>query len=301
MEEVARQFIRAVRGRRSQVALSRRLGYRGNPVADWEAGRRSPTAEEALRACERVGIDVPAALRRFHAPALHAYVEGGLAGWLAALRGQTPLARIAARVGCSRYAIARWMSGEARPRLPDWLRLVDVLTGRLSDLIDELVSIEGVPRLAAKHARGRVSRRIAVDEPWHEAVLRVIETGVAAPEAIVATLGIPAEAVQRSVERLADSGVLVDGRIVGGLTVDAAATPLLRRHWAQVALDRVDPPDGSGVHSYQVVSVSNADLARIEALHRAYVREVRAIAAASAPRESVALINVQLVRFSPGS
>jgi hypothetical protein len=50
---------------------------------------------------------------------------------------------------------------------------------------------------AAEHARRRVSRRIAVDEPWNEAVLRVIETGVAAPEAIVATLGIPAEAVQR--------------------------------------------------------------------------------------------------------
>ena len=50
MELAARQLLRALRGKRSQVAFSRRLGYRGNPIADWEAGRRTPTAQEMLRA-----------------------------------------------------------------------------------------------------------------------------------------------------------------------------------------------------------------------------------------------------------
>ena len=53
-----------MRGKRSQVALSRRLGYRGNVVAKWEGGSRSPTFGEMLRACARIGIDVPGALRR---------------------------------------------------------------------------------------------------------------------------------------------------------------------------------------------------------------------------------------------
>lgn len=78
MEIVARQFLRAVRGARSQAAFSRKLGYRGNPVADWEAGRRFPTAEEALRACERVGIDVHAAFHRFHPVAAPALGEQGV-------------------------------------------------------------------------------------------------------------------------------------------------------------------------------------------------------------------------------
>ena len=66
MDLVAQQLLRAVRGKRSQVAFARRLGYRGNPIADWEASRRAPTAAEALRACELSGIDVAAAFARFH-------------------------------------------------------------------------------------------------------------------------------------------------------------------------------------------------------------------------------------------
>ena len=46
MEQAAQQLLRAVRGRRSQQALSRHLGYRSNPVANWETGRRYPTARE---------------------------------------------------------------------------------------------------------------------------------------------------------------------------------------------------------------------------------------------------------------
>jgi hypothetical protein len=73
MEEAARQLIRALRGSRSQVALARRLGYRGNVVAKWEGGQRFPTFGEVLRACGRVGIDVPSALARFHAPSASAW------------------------------------------------------------------------------------------------------------------------------------------------------------------------------------------------------------------------------------
>ena len=73
MDEAARQMLRALRGRRSQVALSRWLGYRGNVVAKWEGGQRFPTFGETLRACGRVGIDVPDALRRFHAPSAGAW------------------------------------------------------------------------------------------------------------------------------------------------------------------------------------------------------------------------------------
>ncbi|MDD9933044.1 MAG: helix-turn-helix transcriptional regulator, partial [Myxococcales bacterium] len=66
MELATRQLLRALRGSRSQVAFARRLGYRGNPIADWEAGRRTPTAEALLRVCARIGVDAPAALARFH-------------------------------------------------------------------------------------------------------------------------------------------------------------------------------------------------------------------------------------------
>jgi transcriptional regulator with XRE-family HTH domain len=51
---LARQFLRAVRGRRSQVAFARRLGYASNVAAEWESGRREPSAADALSACANV-------------------------------------------------------------------------------------------------------------------------------------------------------------------------------------------------------------------------------------------------------
>jgi transcriptional regulator with XRE-family HTH domain len=296
METAARQLLRALRGTRSQAAFSRRLGYRGNPVADWEAGRRFPTAEEALRACEVVGVDVSGAFARFH-PAAAPALERGLDAWMEALRGSTSVSEVAARAGRSRFATARWLSGRARPRLPDWLRLVAALTGRLSDLLAELVPIERIPVLAAEHAARDVSRRLAFDEPWTEAVLRVVETGVSDAAGVAAVLGLSVADAARCLEKLALAGLVREGRVEGTLTVDTRAFPALREHWARVALARLEGGGTGGLFSYNVVSVSRADLARIEELHRAYFRQVRAIVAASEPAEVVALVNVQLVPF----
>src|SRR5688572_28684620 len=103
MELVARELLRAVRGKRSQDAFARRLGYRGNPIADWEASRRAPTAAEALRACELSGIDVVAAFARFHRVPL--VVNEGVyqvGPWLSELRGSLATTELAARANCSR-------------------------------------------------------------------------------------------------------------------------------------------------------------------------------------------------------
>ncbi len=41
--------VRALRGKRSQLAFSRRLGYSTNVAYAWEAGRRGPSTREAFR------------------------------------------------------------------------------------------------------------------------------------------------------------------------------------------------------------------------------------------------------------
>src|SRR5262245_25245621 len=131
MAEVASQFLRAVRGKRSQVAFARRLGYRANPITDWENGRRFPTAAEAVRACERAGIDVSAAFARFYPAAAppERCDNASLCAWLARARGSTPIGELAQRCARSRFSVARWLSGEAQPRLPDFFLLADAITG----------------------------------------------------------------------------------------------------------------------------------------------------------------------------
>jgi hypothetical protein len=70
-----------------------------------------------------VGINVARAFAEFHAAPPPASAAGGhfaIAHWLTAIRGTTPVAHIAARAGCSRFAMARWLSAAAQPRLPDF-------------------------------------------------------------------------------------------------------------------------------------------------------------------------------------
>lgn len=312
----ASQFLRAVRGKRSQVAFARRLGYRGNPLTDWEHGRRFPTAAEAMRACGRAGIDVREAFGRFHASALPAgtgELDGeALAAWLAQLRGGTPLSEIGRRCGCSRFAIARWLSGQAQPRLPDFFVLVDAITGRLPDLVAELVPIDAVPALLPRHRAASSAKRLAFEEPWTEAVLRLLETDGyrALPRHdhgyLARRLGIDAGHVERCLERLQRASIVrrdERGRylVAGALSVDTHADPeavrRLMQHWSEVALAHFPRGHELNLFAYNVLSISHADLLRVRELLRATYREVRAIVAASEPSETAALLNLQLIEW----
>jgi transcriptional regulator with XRE-family HTH domain len=315
LAHAASELLRAIRGKRSQVAFARRLGYRANPITDWENGRRFPTAAEALRAASRAGIDVSASLGRFHAAAppsqteLAAGAPEQLAEWLCALRGSTPIGAIAERSGRSRFAIARWLRGEAEPRLPDFLRLIDAVTGRLPDLVAEIVPIDEVPTLALRHRTAAAAKRLAFEEPWTEAILRLLETTAyrARPAHDAAWLSLQLEVAQadieRCVSRLLDAGIVQqDGahiRVAGALTVDTRSDPVAMRallaHWCEVALQRHGRGRSADLFAYNVFSVTHKDLARVRELLRSTLRELRAIVAASEPSETAALVNLQLV------
>lgn len=314
MDEAAAQLLRAIRGRRSQVAFSRRLGYRGNPVCDWEHGRSWPTAEEAIRACQVVGLDVEGAFRRFATPEVgppRTVDHEGLARWLRALRGGMPIAELASRAGVSRFAVSRWLSGTTRPRLPEFLRLLDALTRRVSDWVAALVPIDQVPALLADHQRRATSRRLAAEIPWSEGVIRLLETTDYAalpahrPGWLADRLGVDEAVEARTLRELEQAGIVqwtgTRYATAAPLTVDARHAPELvlatKGHWAEVARERLRAPRAGDLFSYNVISLSRADLERLRQLHLAYYRDVRALVAASEPVECAALVNVQLVTF----
>lgn len=316
VDVVARQLIRALRGRRSQLAFSRRLGYRSNVAADWEQGRRFPTGAETLRAAQVVGVDVRAVVTGFNDAAAPRYLAGAdpdhaVALWLEGLRGRTSIQALAARCGRSRHAVGRWLSGATRPRLPDFLGVVDALTGRVEDLVAGLVDIEQVPALADRQRRAHASRRVGLEEPWALPVLLSLETqGYAAlpahdPDFLAARLGLTRARVESCLARLAAAGVIdkpAEHWVVGGaLTIDTRAHPeagrALKRHWSMVAQDRIGAPREGDILGYNLFAVSAHDLDRIRTLQRQFFREVRGIVAASEPSDAVALLNVQLVTW----
>jgi transcriptional regulator with XRE-family HTH domain len=316
MEAPAREFLRALRGRRSQVQLARRLGYRGNPVTDWERGQRFPTAEEALRVAQTVGVDVGRALHRF-APNVHVNRVGArwmVGEWLAGFLGLTTVSEFSARSGYSRFSLARWFTGRAKPRLPTFFQLLDALTQRLPEFVAELVPIEQVPSLGARHRAGAAARQLAYQAPWTEAVLRLLETeayrrlGRHRPGFIGSCLGLSPEEETECLHLL-ERAQVVERRRRGFAIVDPnpvdtrggkEALHHLKEHWTRVAASRLREPRTEDLFAYNVMSVSEADLGQIREKLSATFREIRSIVTASKPEQVVALVNLQLLTFDPG-
>jgi hypothetical protein len=314
--KIASEFMRTLRGRRSQLGFSRRLGYRTNVAYTWESGRAWPTAAGALSAAARTGIDVQAALGRFyHAPPARladasATTPEGVAALLDDLRGRTSVVELARAAGRSRFAVSRWLKGEAEPRLPDFFLMIETSSLRLLDFLGAFTDPAKMPSVSKAWAQLEAARKAAYEVPWTQAVLRLLElTEYQAlprhvPGWIASRLGISVEEEQRCLKLLMHAGQIrqTQGRfrLRDVLAVDTRGDPQaelrVKTWWTQVALERQLGAEDS-VFSYNVFAVSERDLARIRDLYRAYFRQVRSLISESQPSERVALISVQLVEL----
>lgn len=311
--QLAAELVRALRGKRSQTALSRRLGYKTNVLYIWEARKGAPTGAGFLQLAQRVGIDVRHALEHFYRKSPPWLAEqdpisvSGVAALLDDLRGASTLVETSAKLRVSRFALARWLRGEAEPRLPDFLELIEVTSLRLLDFVASLVDPLQVPCLGERWQELQAARRAAYQRPWSHAVLRALELRqyqalpAHQPGWLGHMLGLDSAEEEGCLALLADTGQieLRDGkwRVKQVLTVDTRKDPEAARHlkawWTRVGSERF-LAHAEGVFSYNLFGVSNADLERIEALQRAYFRELRSIVAQSEPVENVAVVNLQL-------
>jgi DNA-binding phage protein len=317
-EAMAAELLLALRGARSQTAWSRRLGYRSNVAYAWEAGRRWPTAAEALRACGRDNIDVADAISRFYGRR-PAWLDGvdpasppGVALLLDDLRGSASLVELARRAGLSRFSVARWLSGQTQPRLPDFLRVVEAASLRVVDLLTTLVPQGRLPTIGPLADRLDLHRRSAAEAPWLQAVVHALELEAyrALPEHragwIEARLGLPPGEEARCLALLQRAGrIRLEGgrfRSEGG-ALDTSPRPevgrQLKAHWARVGAERAEQ-SAPGQFSYNVFTCSKADFERIRQAHLDYFRLLRSIVSTSAPEEVVAVANVQLFSLEPG-
>ena len=106
-----------LRGSRSQVAWSRRLGYASNVAYPWESGRRQPNASETLRAIARSGRNVAEGLTVFYGrpPPWLAHTDPtspqAVTQLLEDLRGDRTTTALARAAGLNRNAVSRWLLG----------------------------------------------------------------------------------------------------------------------------------------------------------------------------------------------
>lgn len=311
---IARELMRSLRGARSQVALSRRLGYRTNVAYSWESGRDFPTGARFFEVSARVGVDVRAAIERFYRReptflAGHKLLSrDAVAALLSELRGTMPVVQLAARTGYTRFAIARWLNGSTEPRLPQLLALIEASSLRLLDFIAAFVDPSTLPSLEKPWRDLEATRRAAHDAPWTQAVLRCLELPAYAeqkrhvPGFIAGQLGISQDEEERCLSLLLDSGQVkrakghyaVQQVLAVDLRGDPVSTRKLRSFWTKVALERLEA-GSAGVYAYNVFGISNADLVRLRELHASYFQQMRAIIEQSQPVERVAITCTQLL------
>jgi len=317
--KLASQLIGRMRAGRSQAALSRRMQCKSNVVYTWEAGRRFPTAAAFFRYAQLVRVDVGAGIARFFGTMPEELVSRDFrdplttATMLQRLREGATLAELARKLGTNRVSVGRWLKGEAEPRLPDLLRLIEVTSLRLLDFIAIFVSPGELPETRDAWTVLEAQRRLAYSLPWSHAVLRVLELRDYREQRkpsdgfIAERLGIAEAEAQRCLKALADSKLIArrGGRWIATqvLAVDTRRNPeagrTLKSHWAGVGLERLPQlePDGQDLFSYNLFTVSEKDWERLRELHIAYFQELRRIVGGSQPAERVALVNLQLMRL----
>lgn len=318
-EVVSQELLRALRGERSQVALSRRLGFSTNVVYTWEAGRRSAPFSALWRVAARVGVALDEVLGRFLTVVPEALTpetietDTACAGFLRELRGEQSLLTLSEATGFSRHALSRWLSGRAEPTLGQALAFVEAATHRGLDFVAGFVDPATLPSTSEPWRVLSARRAITFAHPWSPAVLRALELTEyrALPEHvtgwIAARLGIPVEEEGRCLSALVEAGLIRrEGNHYVGLavTVDTRPGPELarravKRHWAWVGAERLEV-GAPGLFSYNIIGVSRTDLARIESLHAAYFNDLRAIVAESSPVECVAVVNLQVFELKSG-
>jgi DNA-binding phage protein len=312
-ETLSAELVRSIRGRRSCADVSRRAGYRSNVVQRWERGQAWPTASDFLLYCQSQRIDPARVFTEFFgqrpawlgdAPAS----PEGVAELLSQLRSRTPITSIARDARINRYTLARWLKATSQPRLPDFLRMIELLSRRLLDFLAALVNPDTLPSIKSRWARVQAARALAYEHPTSHAVLRALELdayregGFRSKGWLEQRLGMSSAEVERCLGALKRAGQirLSRGRWqpVDVLRVDTRTDPERARFtklaWMDVAAERLRN-GAPGNFGFSLFAISRQDLRRLREIHLEYVRAMQALIAASANNECVGLYCAQLL------
>ena len=214
------------------------------------------------------------------------------------------------QTGFSRFQLARWFHGDTEPRLPELLKLVDVLSLRLADFVQTLVDPARLPSLAPVWERLCAARAAAYARPWSQAVLRALELLQYAqqkrhvPGMIAGFLGISAEEEVACLELLERAGqierkgkryVLTEVASLD-LRGDRERLRALKGFWLETARERL-LAGSDGTFGFNLFAVSEADMSAIRELYLEFYSQVQHRIAQSTPSEAVALFSAQLFRL----
>lgn len=290
IDGVRRELLHALRGRRSQEQLSRKLGFGFNQVYRWEGGKTRMSWSQFVEYCRVCQRRLPQALEhvglgtQVSAKALMEAVGANVA---------RP-SRVAALLGVSRFTWSRWMQGRAEPTADQMLLLIHFVFGLLPEFAEKLAGhLEALPSIRGELERRRRERAVLSQHPEAALVIPVLELPVYRNlpkhrEGVVAqAAGLSGVEVRRCLAALLQAGMVTlapNGKYeVSRMHVETLGDwPEYQRlcmYWKQRGMDRLhglkEAPVDTEIAGYRVFSASRPAMKRIRTLTLRYYHDVR--------------------------
>jgi transcriptional regulator with XRE-family HTH domain len=307
---VAQQLIRICRGRRSQLDLSRRLGFAANQIYRWESGLRGIGWGDFVRICHICSKQISESLRKSLG---YAQPPSDSKALVSFLLGNISTTDAAQSLGISRQIIGRWRRGETDPELKDMLVLMERFQGRVIQFVQALLPGAKIDEMEDEWKRIERERDLRQKFPMSSLVCALINSQIYRkhsthkPGIIADWFGISTPEEDSLLGLLVEMGALKwrDSRYETtphGLELsgnDPLASLRMRHYWSQFApamLGRLKEPPSTSLFGWSVLSVSDSAFEQIRDRLREAYSQIVAIANSDVGQKSaVKIVNLQCI------
>ena len=170
--QVRTELLCAIRGKRSQLSVSRKMGYSFNQVGRWESGQTRLLWSDFDRFCQACRQDLNAALKtRF--PSVNGSSQ--IVVLLRTLVGSATVAEVSRVTTISRDILSHIFRGKTSPTLDQVLTLLWTFHPSYIDFLGDIVELKRIPSLHEAYQRRCDLYKLYFRCPWVGAVERCFE------------------------------------------------------------------------------------------------------------------------------
>lgn len=163
-ENLAAEFVRALRGADTQIELSRALGYTFNQIAKWENGEKKLMWSDLIQLCKQKKLDLQRALKlTFDSDRITEFDQTLL---LEELCGNEPITEFAKRCGEDRLKVTRWLNSSVEMPISIFFKILHRLRNNLDVFLERLVSLQLLPSVWPHFKVQRAFSEILLTKPW---------------------------------------------------------------------------------------------------------------------------------------
>jgi hypothetical protein len=216
IKKTKRKLLRAIRGPKSQVQLSRRLGFDFNQIYRWEAGLTRIHWQEFIQLCGICKVDLKKPLKE--AVSFHGSLEKSV-DLVRHLIGTQKITLLAKSIKISRFTLADWTKGKSDPTLDGILQLL-ASRDLLQNFLEAISGADGQSPLETPVLSKKAARTYFYENPLATAVAMCLDLSDYRklkkhdPDFICQQIGISATEEKRIISQMEELRIIVkvDGR-----------------------------------------------------------------------------------------